>query len=52
MSLLKQLFLAICLFLVVAFSGSFVSSVENSASSCAASCAPTPRTPPPPSACP
>ncbi|WP_329006257.1 LapD/MoxY N-terminal periplasmic domain-containing protein [Pseudomonas aeruginosa] len=30
MSLLKQLFLAICLFLVVAFSGSFVSSVENS----------------------
>lgn len=30
MSLLKQLFLAICLFLVVAFSGSFVASVENS----------------------
>ena len=30
MSLLKQLFLAICLFLVVAFTGSFVASVENS----------------------
>jgi diguanylate cyclase (GGDEF)-like protein len=30
MSLLKQLFLAICLFLVVAFTGSFVASVETS----------------------
>ena len=30
MSLLKQLFLAICLFLVVAFTGSFIASVENS----------------------
>ncbi|MCY1411879.1 diguanylate cyclase (GGDEF) domain protein [compost metagenome] len=30
MSLIKQLFLAICLFLVAAFAGSFVSSVENS----------------------
>lgn len=30
MSLLKQLFIAICLFLVVAFSGSFISGVENS----------------------
>ncbi|TXH92340.1 MAG: hypothetical protein E6Q72_09570, partial [Pseudomonas sp.] len=30
MSLLKQLFLAICLFLVVAFTGSFISGVENS----------------------
>ncbi len=30
MSLLKQLFLAICLFLVVAFAGSFVASVETS----------------------
>ncbi|CAD5109658.1 cyclic di-GMP receptor LapD [Zestomonas carbonaria] len=30
MSLLKQLFIAICLFLVVAFTGSFISGVENS----------------------
>ncbi len=30
MSLLKQLFLAICLFLVVAFPGSFIASVETS----------------------
>ena len=30
MSLLKQLFLAICLFLVVAFTGSFIASVETS----------------------
>ncbi|TRO32939.1 EAL domain-containing protein [Pseudomonas sp. ALS1131] len=30
MSLLKQLFLAICLFLVVAFTGSFIASVESS----------------------
>ncbi len=30
MSLLKQLFLAICLFLVVAFTGSFIAGVENS----------------------
>ncbi len=30
MSLLKQLFLAICLFLVVAFAGSFAASLENS----------------------
>ena len=30
MSLLKQLFLAICLFLVMAFSGSFIASVETS----------------------
>ena len=30
MSLLKQLFLAICLFLVVAFTGSFISGVESS----------------------
>lgn len=30
MSLLKQLFLAICLFLVVAFTGGFIASVENS----------------------
>ena len=30
MSLLKQLFLAICLFLVVAFSGSFIAGVESS----------------------
>jgi diguanylate cyclase (GGDEF)-like protein len=30
MSLLKQLFLAICLFLLVAFSGSFIVGVENS----------------------
>lgn len=30
MSLLKQLFLAICIFLVVAFTGSFISGVENS----------------------
>src|SRR3990167_6582814 len=30
MSLLKQLFLAICLFLVVAFTGSFITSVESS----------------------
>ncbi|MCW3150758.1 EAL domain-containing protein [Stutzerimonas stutzeri] len=30
MSLLKQLFLAICLFLVVAFAGSFIASVEHS----------------------
>ncbi|NQD95543.1 hypothetical protein HP532_23070, partial [Pseudomonas sp. CrR25] len=30
MSLLKQLFLAICLFLVVAFSGSFIVGVESS----------------------
>lgn len=30
MSLLKQLFLAICLFLLVAFTGSFIASVENS----------------------
>ncbi|MBO3274434.1 cyclic di-GMP receptor LapD [Pseudomonas schmalbachii] len=30
MSLLKQLFLAICMFLVVAFAGSFASSVESS----------------------
>ena len=29
MSLLKQLFLAICLFLVVAFTGSFIAGVEN-----------------------
>ncbi|WP_443190811.1 cyclic di-GMP receptor LapD [Pseudomonas indica] len=30
MSLLKQLFIAICLFLVVAFTGSFIAGVENS----------------------
>lgn len=30
MSLLKQLFIAICLFLVVAFTGSFIASVEHS----------------------
>jgi hypothetical protein len=30
MSLLKQLFLAICLFLVVAFTGSFIAGVESS----------------------
>ena len=30
MSLLKQLFLAICLFLIVAFTGGFIASVENS----------------------
>lgn len=30
MSLLKQLFLAICLFLVLAFTGSFIAGVENS----------------------
>lgn len=30
MSLLKQLFIAICLFLVVAFTGSFITSVEHS----------------------
>src|SRR5690606_18101376 len=30
MSLLKQLFLAICLFLIVAFTGSFIASVEVS----------------------
>ncbi len=30
MSLLKQLFLAICLFLVVAFAGSFAASLESS----------------------
>ncbi|KAF1054217.1 MAG: putative signaling protein [Stenotrophomonas maltophilia] len=30
MSLLKQLFLAICLFLVVAFTGSFIASLESS----------------------
>ena len=29
MSLLKQLFLAICLFLVVAFTGSFIAGVES-----------------------
>ncbi|MEX6502099.1 cyclic di-GMP receptor LapD [Pseudomonas zhanjiangensis] len=32
MSLLKQLFLAICLFLVVAFTGSFIAGVESSRS--------------------
>ncbi|MEH6482746.1 MULTISPECIES: cyclic di-GMP receptor LapD [Pseudomonas] len=30
MSLLKQLFIAICLFLIVAFTGSFISSMESS----------------------
>lgn len=52
MSLLKQLFLAICLFLVVAFSGSFVSSVENSREQLRGQLRSMPRTPPPPSACP
>jgi len=45
MKLRNQLFLAICLFLLVAFSGSFYASLESSREQRWASCAPMPRTP-------
>lgn len=45
MSLFKQLLIAICLFLVVAFTGSFVVSLKARAPNTSTNCAPTPRTP-------
>lgn len=47
MTLRKQLFLAICLFLLVAFSGSFFPASKAPASKRSVSCVPTPRTRPP-----
>jgi len=47
MSLFKQLLIAICVFLVVAFSGSFIVSLEARVRSTSTSCVPTPRMRPP-----